>query len=137
RVFFADEDAGGGIGTSLSGGQWQRLAIARSLVRTDVDLLILDEPSSGLDAAAEQQIHYTLTRHRQGRASLLISHRLNTVRGADRIVVLADGEITESGSHAELMAVGGVYAELFATQAEGYQPETAGFYLPRHSGVAA
>ncbi|MFC4035033.1 ABC transporter ATP-binding protein [Streptomyces polygonati] len=111
----------GGAGVLLSGGQWQRVALARALLRDDADLLILDEPSSGLDPVAEREIHRGLREHRRGRSSLLISHRLNTVRDADRIVVLEGGAIVEEGSHATLMALGGRYAELFRLQADGYQ----------------
>ncbi|MBO3744377.1 ABC transporter ATP-binding protein [Actinoplanes flavus] len=119
---FADEPDGDGsaAGVLLSGGQWQRLALARAFLRDRRDLLILDEPSAGLDAAAEHEIHRALRRHRQGRTSVLISHRLNTVRGADHIVVLADGVIAEQGRHDELMAAGGRYATLFSLQADGY-----------------
>jgi ATP-binding cassette subfamily B protein len=117
-----DEDSG----VLLSGGQWQRLALARTFVRDRRDLLILDEPSSGLDAQAEHEIHEGLRRHRAGATSLLISHRLGAVRDADRIVVLDGGAIVEDGTHGELLAAGGEYARLFALQARGYQPETAG-----------
>ena len=75
-------------GTTLSGGQWQRLALARCLMRMDRDLLILDEPSSGLDAQAEHAIHQQLRKARAGRTSVLISHRFSTIRDADTIVVL-------------------------------------------------
>ncbi|WP_330452193.1 MULTISPECIES: ABC transporter ATP-binding protein [unclassified Streptomyces] len=107
-------------GVLLSGGQWQRLAIARAMLRTDADLLILDEPSSGLDAVAESDIHRSLRHLRRGRSSLLISHRLNTVRDADRIVVLDGGRVTEEGDHRSLLAAKGIYAELFTLQADGY-----------------
>lgn len=108
-------------GTSLSGGQWQRVALARALLRRDADLLVLDEPSSGLDAVAEGQIHTRIGELRAGRTSLLISHRLAAVRGADQIVVLRDGRIVERGDHESLMLDDGVYAQLFRTQAAGYQ----------------
>lgn len=112
------EDADTGM--LLSGGQGQRLALARALMRDDRDLLILDEPSSGLDAEAEAEIHDELRRHRTGRTSLLISHRLNTVRDAGQIAVLADGEIAERGTHDTLTARDGIYARLFGLQARGY-----------------
>ncbi|WP_212845824.1 ABC transporter ATP-binding protein [Catellatospora sp. IY07-71] len=108
-------------GVELSGGQWQRVALARALLREDSDLLILDEPSSGLDAEAEAEITDRLRAHRAGRTSLLISHRLNTVREADLIVVLRDGEIAERGTHDGLVTTDGEYARLFARQAAGYQ----------------
>ncbi|MFF4831363.1 ABC transporter ATP-binding protein [Streptomyces sp. NPDC001315] len=107
-------------GVELSGGQWQRVALARALLREDPDLLILDEPTSGLDPEAEHEVHEALRRHRRGRTSLLISHRLGTAREADLIVVLRDGAIAESGGHAELIAAGGRYAGLFRRQAAGY-----------------
>jgi ATP-binding cassette subfamily B protein len=112
-----------GTGVVLSGGQWQRVALARGLLRGSCDLLILDEPSAGLDAEAEYQVHSRLREHRVGRTSLLISHRLNTVRDADSIVVLQDGEVVESGDHIGLIAADGVYAQLFSRQAAGYSDE--------------
>jgi ATP-binding cassette subfamily B protein len=104
----------------LSGGQWQRIALARAFVRDGRDLMILDEPSSGLDPEAEHELHATIREHRAGATSLLISHRLNAVREADRIAVLDQGQIRESGDHLSLLASGGAYAHLFALQAEGY-----------------
>jgi ATP-binding cassette subfamily B protein len=108
-------------GVLLSGGQWQRIALSRTFLRQDKDLLLLDEPSAGLDAAAEYQIHERLRQFHRGRTSVLISHRLSAVRDADRIAVLSDGAVVEEGSHRSLMAVDGVYAGLFALQAAGYQ----------------
>jgi ATP-binding cassette subfamily B protein len=124
RVF---RDAELKAGTALSGGQWQRVAIARSLMRRDADLLILDEPGSGLDPEAEHEVHLALGRHRAGRTSLLISHRLSTLRDADLIVVLREGRVAEQGDHEELMAARSDYARLFLTQAAGYRdtPEPA------------
>ncbi|MBF9130240.1 ABC transporter ATP-binding protein [Plantactinospora sp. S1510] len=109
-------------GVLLSGGQWQRLALARSFLRAGRDLLILDEPSAGLDAEAEADLHQRLRGLREGRTTLLISHRLGTVRDADHIVVLRDGVIAEQGSHDELLTNQGAYARLFNLQAAGYQP---------------
>ncbi|MFI6587780.1 ABC transporter ATP-binding protein [Embleya sp. NPDC050493] len=121
RVFFPDDTEDSTPGVQLSGGQWQRLALARALMRSERDLMILDEPSTGLDAVAERHVHDRLTALRRGATSILVSHRLNTVRAADAIVVIADGTVHESGTHEQLMAIDGVYAELFTTQAEGYE----------------
>jgi ATP-binding cassette subfamily B protein len=120
RLFFADP-AEPETGTVLSGGQWQRVAVARALLRAGRDVLILDEPSSGLDAEAEYTLHARLRDLRQGRTSILISHRLSTVRDADRIVVLESGTVVECGRHADLMATDGRYATLFGLQARGYR----------------
>ncbi|MDT8871473.1 hypothetical protein RAA17_11290 [Komagataeibacter rhaeticus] len=87
----------------------------------DADLLILDEPTSALDARAEADVFERLRALRHGRAALVISHRFSTVRTADRIVVLEHGRVLETGSHAQLVANGGRYAELFALQAAGYR----------------
>lgn len=117
----SDSDSDSGAGVVLSGGQWQRLALARALLRDRRELMILDEPSAGLDAEAEQEIHTALRRYRAGRTSLLISHRLSAVREADTIVVLREGRIVEQGGHTALMAARGAYAHLFTLQASGYQ----------------
>jgi ATP-binding cassette subfamily B protein len=105
------------MGVVLSGGQ--RLGLARALLRAERDLLILDEPSSGLYAEAEHEIRTSLQVDRRSHATVLISHRLNTVRDADQIVVLADGVISELGSHDTLMARAGLHARLFSLQAKG------------------
>ena len=117
RVFFDDAEQ---RGVYLSGGQWQRLALARTFMRENPDLVILDEPNASLDAAAEDEMYRTLWSHRAGRTTLLVSHRLGALRDADRLVVLAAGEIEQEGTHAELLAAGGGYAELFRLQAAGY-----------------
>jgi ATP-binding cassette subfamily B protein len=111
-----DEDESG---ADLSGGEWQRIAIARMLVR-EADLLILDEPSASLDAEAEYELYKHFARNNRNRATLLISHRLNTIQFVDKIIVLSDGKIVEQGTHMELIQKRGVYWKLFITQAKGY-----------------
>jgi ATP-binding cassette subfamily B protein len=108
-------------GVVLSGGQWQRLALARGFVRDGRDLMILDEPSSGLDPEAEHEIHARMREYRADRTSLLISHRLSAVRDADLIAVLDQGRIVELGAHDVLIAADGGYARMFRLQAAGYQ----------------
>ncbi|EXG82801.1 ABC transporter ATP-binding protein [Cryptosporangium arvum] len=117
------EEAGATTGALLSGGQWQRLALARTFLRDRRDLLVLDEPSSGLDAGAEYAVHHGLREHRAGATSLLISHRLGAIRDADCIVVLSGGVVAERGTHRQLLATGGTYADLFRMQADGYRDE--------------
>ncbi|MDG6106213.1 ABC transporter ATP-binding protein [Dactylosporangium aurantiacum] len=126
RMFFDHADkADADTGVVLSGGQWQRLALARAFLRERPDLVMLDEPSAGLDAEAEHELHRRIRRHRGRHTSLLISHRLAAVRDADLIVVLADGVVAELGAHPALVARGGQYARLFALQASGYREEAA------------
>ncbi|GAA1588818.1 ABC transporter ATP-binding protein [Actinomadura kijaniata] len=121
RAFESAEQDDPGSGVLLSGGQWQRVALARALLRDRADLLILDEPSSGLDAEAEAEVHRGLREHRAGRTSLLVSHRLSTVRDADAIVALEEGAVAERGTHDALLRAGGLYARLFTLQATGYR----------------
>ena len=109
-----------GPGVLLSGGQWQRVALARAFLRDRRDLMILDEPSTGLDAEAEYDLHHRMRAQRTGATSVLISHRLGAVRDADRIVVLSDGAVVEEGNHDELLTAGGRYARLYRLQASGY-----------------
>ncbi len=104
----------------LSGGQWQKIAIARAYMR-DAQLMILDEPTAALDARSEFEVFQRFKELSDNRTAVLISHRFSSVRMADRILVLADGRIEASGTHAELMAQGGRYAELFELQAAGYR----------------
>ncbi|KKB06963.1 ABC transporter ATP-binding protein [Devosia geojensis] len=107
-------------GRDLSGGEWQKIAIARAYMR-DAQMMILDEPTAALDAKAEAEVFARFIGLAQGKTTLLISHRFSTVRMADRILVLEGGRIIEDGSHAELVAKGGVYADLFELQAAGYR----------------
>jgi ATP-binding cassette, subfamily B, bacterial len=106
-------------GAELSGGQWQRIAAARGFYRT-APLLIMDEPTAALDARAEYALFSSLRTLARDRTVLIITHRLASVRHADRIYVLAHGKVVESGTHAELMALGGQYAELYTIQASQY-----------------
>ena len=108
-------------GQELSGGQWQKIALARAFMRSDADILILDEPTAAMDAEAEMNIFNHFRSLTQNRMVVLISHRFSTVRMADKIVVMANGEIIEQGSHEQLLAAAGRYAHLFALQAAGYQ----------------
>jgi len=106
-------------GVDLSGGQWQKVALARAYMR-DAQLIILDEPTASLDARAEHEVFIRFAELMKGKAAVLISHRFSTVRMADRILFLEHGQLLELGSHEELLAKGGKYAELFRLQAKGY-----------------
>jgi len=107
-------------GIDLSTGQWQKLALARAYMR-DAQILILDEPTASLDARAEFEVYQRFVDLTSGKMAILISHRFSTVRMADRILVLEAGRIAEQGSHKQLVALGGKYAELFELQAAGYR----------------
>ena len=106
-------------GVDLSGGQWQKIALARAYMR-DAQLLILDEPTAALDARAEHEVFIRFAELTKGKSAVLISHRFSTVRMADRIMFLENGQRLELGTHEELMQKGGKYAELFNLQAKGY-----------------
>jgi ABC-type multidrug transport system fused ATPase/permease subunit len=109
-------------GVDLSGGQWQQVVLARALyaVRTGARLLVLDEPTAHLDVRTEFEVFARIAAHKGDATVVLISHRLSTVRQADRIVLLDQGRISESGTHDELMALGGAYAAMFAIQADRF-----------------
>jgi ATP-binding cassette subfamily B protein len=107
-------------GVDLSGGEWQKLALARAYLR-DAQLLVLDEPTAALDARSEYEVFERFAELTEGKMALFISHRFSTVRMADRIVVLAEGQIAEDGSHEQLMALGGSYAAMFEMQAASYR----------------
>jgi len=107
-------------GRDLSGGEWQKIAIARAYMR-DADLVILDEPTAALDAKSEAEVFFRFKSLAKDKTAVLISHRFSTVRMADRILVLEDGAILEGGTHEELLALRGRYAELFELQAAGYR----------------
>lgn len=107
-------------GVELSGGEWQKVALARAYLR-EANVIILDEPTAALDARAEYEVFRRFAELTKGKTAVLISHRFSTVRMADRILVLDKGELLEIGSHEELLAMNGRYAELFRLQAEGYR----------------
>jgi ATP-binding cassette subfamily B protein len=108
-------------GQELSGGQWQRIALARAFMREGAEILVLDEPTAAMDAETEAQIFEHFRSLTKDRIAILISHRFSTVRYADQIVVLDEGRIVEHGNHDELMALGGRYAHLFDLQARAYR----------------
>lgn len=108
-------------GRELSGGQWQKIALARAFMRTQADILVLDEPTATMDAAAEATVFEHFKELSHGKMTILISHRFSTVRMADQIVVIDRGRIIEQGSHEQLMEQDGQYAHLFSLQARGYK----------------
>lgn len=107
-------------GVELSGGEWQKVALARIYMK-EAQLLILDEPTAALDARAEYEVFQRFAQMTEGKSAVLISHRFSTARLADRILVLDKGQLLEIGTHEQLLAMNGRYAELFNLQAKGYQ----------------
>ena len=107
-------------GSDLSGGEWQKFALARAYMR-DAQVLILDEPTASLDARSEYEVFQHFSELTEDCTTVLVSHRFSTVRIAQRILVLDDGEIREQGTHEQLLELGGRYAEFFNLQAEGYR----------------
>ena len=108
-------------GRELSGGQWQKIALSRAFMRHDADILVLDEPTAAMDAAAEAEVFEHFRSLMGKRIAIVISHRFSTVRMADQIVVLDEGHIVERGNHEMLMKEDGIYAKLFTLQARGYR----------------
>ncbi len=108
-------------GRELSGGQWQKIALSRAFMRSEADILILDEPTASMDAASEAAIFEHFRAASRDKITILISHRFSTVRAADNIVVIQDGAIIEQGNHDALMTLDGQYAHLFNLQARGYR----------------
>jgi subfamily B ATP-binding cassette protein MsbA len=111
-------------GVTLSGGQRQRIAIARAVIR-NTPILVLDEPTSGLDSVSEQAVFEALDRLMEGRTCIVIAHHLATIRHAKIIFVVKDNTIVERGTHDELLAAGGLYAELYDIQFPRKEPQTA------------
>ena len=107
-------------GRDLSGGEWQKIALGRAFMRS-CDILVLDEPTAALDAENEYQVFQQFRQLTEEKMAILISHRFSTVRMADRIYVLDDGQLREQGTHEELLARDGIYARLFTLQAQSYR----------------
>jgi len=107
-------------GEELSVGEWQKIALARALLR-DAQVIVLDEPTSAMDASAEYEMFKRFRELAAGRTAILVSHRLSTVKMADRIYVLRAGRVVESGTHDDLVRRAGRYADLFEAQASGYR----------------
>jgi len=119
-------------GARLSGGQKQRISLARAILK-DAPILLLDEPTSALDAESEALIQEALDRFARQRTTVVVAHRLSTIKNADRVLVLQEGEIVEEGTHAELIAKGGLYLELYQGQ---YAPASQGVALDQPAGTA-
>ena len=107
-------------GVDLSGGQWQRIAIARGIFR-EHDIIVLDEPTSAIDPIEESLMYQNFKEISEGKTAIIITHRLGAARIADRIIVLKDGIIDDIGTHEELINKGGVYSEMYRTQAQWYE----------------
>jgi len=110
-------------GSDLSGGEWQKIALARAFMR-DAHFLILDEPTAALDAFAESEVFARFADLTQGKTTVFVTHRLSSVKMAEKILVLQKGQLIETGTHPELMLQKGVYAEMFNLQANRYQPQS-------------
>jgi ATP-binding cassette subfamily B protein len=108
-------------GRELSGGQWQKIALSRAFMRSDADILVLDEPTAAMDAASEAAIYEHFQSQSHNKMTILISHRFSTVRAANQIIVIHNGAILEQGNHESLLELGGQYAHLFELQARAYQ----------------
>jgi len=108
-------------GRELSGGQWQKIALSRAFMRSDADILVLDEPTAAMDASSEAAIFDHFRSQSHNKMTILISHRFSTVRAADQIVVIHEGAILERGNHESLLEENGQYAHLFELQARAYQ----------------
>jgi len=122
-------------GAELSGGQWQKVALARGFMREQADILVLDEPTAALDAEAEHAVFERFKVLSAGRTTIIISHRFPTVKMADRILVVENGGVTEDGTHAELLRAGRTYAKLYRLQAEGYLDEPVARSGPQIAGA--
>lgn len=123
-----EPDEKGRVQKDISGGQWQKIALARAFMRGhEADLLVLDEPTANLDPEAEHKLFETIKRLRKGKTTVYISHRFNTVRAADRIMVLENGEVKEFGTHEELLTLkDGRYHRLYTLQAKGFTLDEKG-----------
>ena len=108
-------------GQELSGGQWQKIALSRAYMRENADIIVLDEPTAAMDAAAEAEVFARFREHSRDKMAILISHRFSTVRSADLILVIDQGHIIERGTHEALLETNGRYAKLFKLQAKGYR----------------
>jgi ATP-binding cassette subfamily B protein len=115
-----------------SGGEWQRVAIARGLYRPH-EMIILDEPTAAIDPIEEDRVHHTFLHTARGKTAIIVTHRLGLARTADRILVMERGRIVQDGTHAALIAAPGPYAGMFHAQAAWYQRES--FDYPGHTGT--